>query len=90
MKDRLISNVHDCISALGGPREAARFMRVGQSQISNMLRDGHITSGHHLRVFFRLTEEGYSVDPVGVFGVQIDGRIACSRDERPTADAPHL
>lgn len=75
MRDRTIANVNDCIAALGGPRRAAQFMRVGQSQVSNMLREGHITSGHHLRVYFRLINEGYSVDTVGVFGVGIDGKI---------------
>lgn len=71
-----ITNVQECIRALGGPSEAARFLRVGNSQISNMLRDGHITSGHHLRVYFRLLSEGFQVDTVGVFGVEIDGEIA--------------
>ena len=75
-----IDSVRACIKALGGPKKAAQFMRVGPTQISNMLRDGAITSGHHMKVYFRLKNAGFELDPAAVFGLDEDGEPISDQD----------
>jgi hypothetical protein len=72
---RKIDSIERCIDALGGRRAAAAFLRVGYTQVSNMICDGHVTSGHHLRVYLRLKSMGCDVDIPAVFGVDDDGVV---------------
>lgn len=70
-----IDTVQQCIAALGGPDKAAKFMRVGPTQISNMKKDGYITSAHHMRVYFFLESRGYDINTLNVFGIDRSGMI---------------
>ena len=70
-----ITSVSEVIDALGGTSRAAGFMKVGSSAVSNMLNRNVIPSAYHLRVYLRLTDLGYDVDVVAVFGYALPPAI---------------
>jgi len=87
MNGKRLETVADVIRALGGNSAAAKFFRVGESQVSNMLAKGEISRSHHLRLYLYLTDQGYRLDLEGIFGpsVMLGNEQMAWMDNRPAA-----
>ena len=93
-KRKRLRSAREVVEALGGTTEAAKFLRVGPSQVSNMLKRG-IPPNHHKRIELYLDHLGYEIDHERVFGYSLetllmglsegDGRATSTNDEMHAA-----
>ena len=67
-----LTTVADAIDALGKRSEAARFFRVSEAQICNMLKSERVSGGHQLPLLIYLHHKGYDVDIEKVFGLEVN------------------
>jgi hypothetical protein len=58
-----IRTVEDFVAMFGGTGQAAEWLGVTPSYVSNMLARGYLPTGFHMKAVLEIEARGYRVDP---------------------------